>query len=96
MQKQMFLSFTEGELYALVNDAVKEAIKDFQKEKKEVKDELLTREEAAAFLKIDLSTLHSWTNKGYLKQYAVGSRRYYKPREIINSLVELKSGSHAR
>ncbi|NVK75746.1 MAG: helix-turn-helix domain-containing protein [Oceanospirillaceae bacterium] len=90
MQKQMFLSFTEGELYALVNDAVKEAIKDFQKDKKDENDKLLTREEAATLLKIDLSTLHAWTKKGDLISYAKGSRRYYKKDEIINSLVELK------
>jgi hypothetical protein len=53
-------------------------------------DELLSREEACKFLKIDSSTLWSWTNKGKVKAYAIGARRYYKRSELLNSLVQVK------
>ena len=49
-------------------------------------DELLTRKEACEFLKIDSSTLWSWTNKGKVKAYGVANRRYYKRHELIEAL----------
>lgn len=55
-------------------------------------DELLTREETCKFLKIDSSTLWSWTNKGKVKAYGIGSRRYYKKSELLENLKLLKKG----
>ncbi len=53
-------------------------------------DEILTREETANDLKINLTTLWHWTNKGRLVSYGIGSRRYYKKHEILDHLVKLK------
>lgn len=50
-------------------------------------EELLTREETCKLLKIDSSTLWSWTNKGKLICYGIGNRRYYKRSEILEALV---------
>lgn len=50
------------------------------------KDVYLTREETAKFLKIDLSTLWNWTNKGKVISYGIGNRRYYNKQEIIDLL----------
>jgi hypothetical protein len=50
---------------------------------------LLTREETAEMLKINLSTLYEWTKKGYLKVYSKGYRRYYKEEEVLGSLISL-------
>ena len=50
---------------------------------------LLTRNETAEYLKIDTSTLWSWTNKGKIKCYGIGSRRYYKKSDIDKALVLL-------
>ena len=55
-------------------------------------DELLTRDETCKFLKIDSSTLWSWTNKGKVKAYGIGSRRYYKKNELLEDLKLLKKG----
>jgi excisionase family DNA binding protein len=49
-------------------------------------DELLTRKEAYEYLRIDSSTLWTWTNKGKVKAYAIGNRRYYKRSELIGAL----------
>ena len=38
---------------------------------------ILTRKEAAAYLKIDLSTLWDWAKSGKIKAYGVGTRRVY-------------------
>ncbi|SDW79974.1 helix-turn-helix domain-containing protein [Aequorivita viscosa] len=49
-------------------------------------DVFLTRTEAADFLKINSSTLWQWTNKGKIKCYGLGNRRYYNKKELIAQL----------
>ncbi|MDT0646317.1 helix-turn-helix domain-containing protein [Zunongwangia sp. F260] len=56
----------------------------------QAKDELLTREQACDFLRINSSTLWSWTNKGKVKAYGIANRRYYKRSELLECLTELK------
>lgn len=46
-------------------------------------DVYLTRKETADFLKINITTLWHWTNKGKIKSYGIGNRRYYNKQEII-------------
>lgn len=53
-------------------------------------DDLLTRDETCAFLKIDSSTLWAWTNKEKVKAYGIGARRYYKRSELLESLTLVK------
>lgn len=50
----------------------------------------LTRQDVADMLKIDLSSVHNWTNKSILKAYQLGGRVYYKLHEIEAAIVELK------
>lgn len=80
------------ELQQLVNTSVKNGIEEFRKEiqTKENSEELLTREETFKFLKIDSSTLWSWTNQGKVKCYGIGARRFYKRSELMESLTLLK------
>ncbi len=49
----------------------------------------LTRKDVAKMFNITLSTLHSWTKKGILKSYGIGSRVYYKRNEINQVLIPL-------
>lgn len=53
-------------------------------------EELMTREEAAAFLKVNLSTLSKWTSDGRLIGYGMVGRRYYKKSEIMAALEIMK------
>ena len=46
-------------------------------------DVYLTRQETVDFLKINITTLWNWTNKGKIKSYGIGNRRYYNKQEII-------------
>ena len=57
-------------------------------------DELMTRQEVANFLKIDLSTLHHWTKNGKLKSYGLGKRVYFKRSEINDALLKLQPLNH--
>jgi len=52
-------------------------------------EELLTREQTAALLDINLKTLGEWTKKKKFPSYGMGSRVYYKRAEVISSLTTL-------
>lgn len=51
--------------------------------------EFLTRQEVAALLKIDLSSVHNWTKKKILQSYQIGGRVYYKRSEVECSIIKL-------
>ena len=89
----LLLDLSVEELQELIGSTVKTNLAELQKELtfKEFTEELLTREETCKFLKIDSSTLWSWTNKGKVKAYGIGSRRYYKRSELMESLTLLKN-----
>lgn len=53
--------------------------------------DLLSREETAELLGIDLSTLYRWTQQGKLNSYGIGNRVFYKREEIEKSLVPLNN-----
>jgi predicted oxidoreductase len=78
-------------LTELITNAVKSEINSLKDAlKTHTPDELLTREQAIEFLKIDSSTLWHWTNKGKVKAYGIGNRRYYKKAELLESLIQVK------
>lgn len=52
-------------------------------------DEYLTREETAALLKVDLSTLWHWKNKGILTPHGISNRVYYKRSDIDKAMIKL-------
>ncbi|MDE3741668.1 helix-turn-helix domain-containing protein [Maribacter polysaccharolyticus] len=91
MKKTIFTQIDFEELTKGIADALADRFGSNPKpESEEPEEELLTREEAAKFLKIDQSTLWHWTNKGRVTAYAIGSRRYYKKTELLTSLKPLK------
>tara|TARA_R110000796_G_scaffold252631_1_gene389291 strand:- start:192978 stop:193259 length:282 start_codon:yes stop_codon:yes gene_type:complete len=58
---------------------------------KDANDDLLSREQAAEFLQINLSTLWAWQQKGKVKAYGIsGSRRYYKRSELLAAMQIVK------
>ena len=91
-----FLQVTTEELQNAILIGVKNLLQDFKKDlkKQAESDDLLTRKEACEFLKIDSSTLWAWTNKGKVKAYGIGNRRYYKRAELLECLIPLKKQGH--
>jgi len=90
MQLQ-FINTTPTELATLINEGVKAQLLEFSKHfTPSDPDVLLTREETCKLLKIDSSTLWSWTNKGKVTCYGIANRRYFKKSEILASLQVLK------
>jgi hypothetical protein len=79
---------TKNELDNLVSDALQRALEKVETPIRQ-EDCLMTREETSEFLKINLSTLHAWTQKSLIPVHSIGNRRYYKRQEIIDSLIHL-------
>lgn len=93
MAQLQFIQTTPQELSELITEGVKIQIQELKKEllAKDANEELMTREEACEFLKIDPSTLWAWTNRGKVIAYGIsGNRRYYKRSELIEALTPIK------
>jgi excisionase family DNA binding protein len=85
----IFEVLSKEELKDLVGRSLEEVIKN-NSLTQPTDQELLTREETCELLKVDSSTLWRWTNKGKVKAYGIGNRRFYKKEELISSLIQLK------
>lgn len=92
MGKSILLNcITPEELKQIIKEVIKEELLEVRKQLAEKdSDILMSRQETIDFLKIDSSTLWSWTNKGKINCYGIGNRRYYKKVDVLNSLVLLK------
>lgn len=88
MQNSILLqNLNTDELTQLIKSGVKSQLDDFKKDFiTQNPDELLTREQTCKLLQIDSSTLWHWTNKGKVKAYGIGNRRYYKKAELMECL----------
>ena len=91
IKEKIILIYFESKLKQLIKEVIKEEFIDF-KNNLDIKESevLLTRSETCELLKIDSSTLWSWTKKGKITCYGIAARRYYKRDEILNCLVVLK------
>ena len=79
------------DLTQLIKDGVKSQLENFKETlNTHNPDMLLTRDQTCKFLQIDSSTLWAWTNKGKVKAYGIGNRRYYKKAELLESLQLVK------
>lgn len=92
MDTVQFIQTTPQQLAELINEGVKNQLLELKKNlnSQQANDDLLTREETCKFLSIDSSTLWAWTNKGKVKAYGIGNRRYYKRSELLECLKSLK------
>lgn len=71
-------------------DDLKSLLQEFKfPQKEEPTTDLLTRQEVAEMLSIDLSTVHNWSKQGKLSSYGIGNRVYYKHSEIEQAIVKL-------
>lgn len=88
---QIILQGTTPETLAdLISANVKSQLNDLIKElQSKEPEQLLTREQTAKLLQVNLSTLWHWERKGKIKSFGIGNRRYYKRNEILESLQPL-------
>lgn len=82
----------QGTTEDILISKIKIAIKDLLSENGEPLPEtnLLTRDEVCQLLNINKTTLWSYTKKGILQSYGIGSRVYYKKDEVIEALKPIK------
>lgn len=91
MSTLQFIQTTPEALVELIKVGVKSQLEDFKNNfNTHNPDELLTREQTCDFLQINSSTLFHWQNKGKVKAYGIGNRRYYKKAELLECLTPLK------
>lgn len=83
---------TKEELEQSIRAIIREELEEFKETLPELinEDDLLTRKEVADLLQIDLSTIHNWTRKGRLKSYGIGSRVYFRRKDIDEALIPLR------
>jgi len=93
MEKSILLHcISPDEFKQIIREVIREELLEVRKKLEEKDSEiLLSRQETIDFLKIDSSTLWSWTTKGKIDCYGIGNRRYYKKEDLLNSLVLLKA-----
>jgi Zn-dependent oligopeptidase len=49
-----------------------------------------SRKYLASKFDVELSTIHNWCKKGYLKPHGIGNRVYFKKSEVDEALTPLK------
>lgn len=88
MQEQILLhNATPEQFTKTILEGVKSILDEIKRPQPQTK--YLTREQVCNLLKIDKSTLWSWTKKRKLKSYGIGARVYYKLDEVEKSIKPL-------
>jgi len=92
MDNLILTTYTPEELTGIINNAIKEAVKEIKpQDPAPTSEKLLTRKETADKLKISLVTLNDWTKRGLVQSYIIGGRILYKEKEIEESLNKTKT-----
>ena len=78
----VIIQLTEQEFQEAITKAVLSAL---ASQKASPADELFSRQEAAAYLKVTYPTLNNWEKKGYIKAVRLGSRVFFKKSELLNN-----------
>lgn len=90
MDKTVLISLPIEDLQTVIIDCVTSCLKYHPKginKNLDKSQDLLTRDDTCKLLQIDSSTLWAWTNKGKVKAYGIGNRRYYKRSELMAALT---------
>ncbi len=93
MKRVQLIDLTPEQLTEIFDSTFAKRIEILKKEllHENANDELLSREQAAELLHINLSTIWHWQKKGKIKCYGIsGARRYYKRSELMNALKQLQ------
>ena len=83
----VLMSISKDELQTLIIDSVNACLK-FYRPKPEGNSllELLTRKEAAEFLRCSVGTIDNFSRDGKIRKYYIGDTVVFKKDEIINAL----------
>ncbi|MFL0088545.1 helix-turn-helix domain-containing protein [Tenacibaculum maritimum] len=91
MQTIKLVQLTPEQLQNAINEGIKPQLDELKKHLQPKEPTVyLTRQETADLLKVDLSTIHNYTKQSKLIAYGIGSRVYYKRKEVEEAIVKLK------
>jgi hypothetical protein len=92
MQNSILLqNLSTDQLTDLIGNVFDTKLKAFQENQttKTENDDLMTREQVLALLKINASTLWHWQNKGRITVYKFANKCYYKRSELMATITPL-------
>lgn len=91
MNQVTIVQTTPYELESLIKESVRAELEGIKKglSNQEEKDKLLTREETAKMLDIDLSSLWRWTKAGKIKAFGIANRVYYYLSDVNKALIPI-------
>lgn len=85
-----FIQVTPEELKEIVSEGLRTQIEELKRiQTSKDPEELLTRNETAKLLKINLATLWSWTKSGKIESVGLGNRVYYRRSDIHRALIKI-------
>ena len=96
-EKTVLINYESYELQDLIKNCLKEAIESlhlFKQSPPEKEKQILTRKETALILGISLPTLHSYTMRGLIKSFRLGSSVRYRLQDVQSSLTTIKVGGN--
>ncbi|MER2996157.1 helix-turn-helix domain-containing protein [Pontibacter populi] len=85
----LLTSISAESLKAIIAEAVRENLKDIQKDATPVateSDKVLEAQEVIKLLKISPATLENWKRQSKIPFYRIGRRVYFKESEVLTSL----------
>lgn len=88
MQTVQFIQVTPEQLQTAILEGIKTQLLEFKKQFQQP-EELLTREETAKLLKVNLSTLYNWHKDKKLIPFGLQGRVYYKRSDIMKAIIKL-------
>ena len=87
MNTTMLHGISPDELTEKILNGVKIQMEQFKKDiETPEKNEFMSRQETADFLKVSLFTIHLWMKKGILKPLKMGNSTYFERKEIEKKL----------
>ena len=91
MKAVIITQISPEEFQSLLTSSIKNILNEskFTEQSSNLLEPLYTRDEAAKYLQIDLSTLNRWTKKGTIQSFGIGNRVYYKLEDIKKALIKL-------
>jgi len=97
MENIILTQISITELKNLISEVLKTELQQFSNSQPEKETtELITRIKAAKILNVSLVTLNSWTKKGIIKGYHVGTRVRYKKNEVFEALKQIDKIKYQR
>ena len=95
MERKIYTTISEEEITEIVNQKVEQAINK-DADKLPNYPEILSRKEVAELLGISLVTLWTWSKKGIIPSYVIGTRIRYKKAEVLKALNVVETIKYRR